>query len=42
MKLESEGHACGDVLSLILFGPEPVHVPFATEYKHLFDIYYYK
>ena len=34
-KPESERHACEDKPPLILFGPEPVHVPFGTEYKHV-------
>ena len=29
------GTACEDRLSLIFFGPEPTHVPFGTEHKHI-------
>ena len=29
------GTACEDGLSLIFFGPEPTHVPFGTQHKHI-------
>ena len=34
-KPESEGYACEGNPLLTLFGPEQVHVPFGTEYKHI-------